>query len=50
MEFNGNRIGPCWPQSATASNFLRDVSFTGTLTVADKGLTNSVLATGLPPP
>jgi hypothetical protein len=37
-------------QRVTSANYLRDVNATGTLTVADKGLTNAVLTTSLPAP
>ena len=34
----------------TTANFLKDVNASGTLTLADKGLTNANLTTALPPP
>jgi hypothetical protein len=34
----------------TAANFIKDVNATGTLTVADKGVTNANLTRALPPP
>jgi hypothetical protein len=37
-------------QVVTAANYTKDINATGTLTVADKGLTNAVLATALPSP
>jgi hypothetical protein len=33
-----------------AANYLKDVNATGTLTVADKGITNANLAKALPAP
>jgi hypothetical protein len=37
-------------QVATAANFPKDVNASGTITVADKGITNANLATALPAP
>lgn len=37
-------------QSVTTTNYLRDVNASGTLTVADKAITNANLATALPAP
>lgn len=37
-------------QPVSPSNFLKDVNASGTLTVADKGLTNSNLTRALPAP
>jgi hypothetical protein len=37
-------------QPVTSANFLKDVSASGTLTLADKGLTNSNLTKALPAP
>jgi hypothetical protein len=37
-------------QSVTASNYLKDVNASGTLTLADKGITNANLAKALPLP
>jgi hypothetical protein len=37
-------------QPVTAANYLRDVNASGTLTVADKGITNANLTKGLPTP
>jgi hypothetical protein len=37
-------------QTLTAANFLKDVNVSGTLTLADKGLTNVNLTKALPPP
>jgi hypothetical protein len=37
-------------QLTTAANYLTDVNASGSITVADKGLTNTNLAQGLPPP
>jgi hypothetical protein len=37
-------------QSVTASNFLRDLNASGTLTVADKGVANAHIAKALPAP
>jgi hypothetical protein len=37
-------------QPLTAANFLKDVNVSGTLTLADKGFTNSNLTKALPPP
>lgn len=37
-------------QPVTAANFLKDVNASGTLSLADKGLTNVQLTTGLPAP
>jgi hypothetical protein len=34
----------------TSSNFIKDVNASGTLTVADKGLTNANLTRNLPAP
>jgi hypothetical protein len=37
-------------QTVTAANFLKDVSVSGTLTVADKAIVNSDLTHNLPAP
>ena len=37
-------------QPVTASNYLKDINFSGTLTVADKGLANAHLTEALPAP
>ena len=37
-------------QPVTAANYLKDVNATGTLTVADKGITNANLTKALPLP
>jgi hypothetical protein len=37
-------------QFVNATNFTKDVNASGTLTVADKGITNANLAKALPPP
>jgi len=37
-------------QMVTATNFLKDVNASGTLTLADKGITNAHLTKALPPP
>ena len=37
-------------QVVTAANYLKDVNASGTLTVADKGMTNGNLTKALPAP
>ena len=37
-------------QPVTAANYLKDINVTGTLTLADKGITNANLTHALPPP
>jgi hypothetical protein len=37
-------------QPVTGSNYLKDVNATGTLTFGDKGITNTQVTKGLPPP
>jgi hypothetical protein len=37
-------------QLVTAANYLKDVNASGTLTLADKGLTNARLTSFLPAP
>jgi hypothetical protein len=37
-------------QLTTPANYLKDVNASGTISVADKGLTNANLSQGLPPP
>ena len=37
-------------QFVTATNYLKDVNASGTLTVADKGITNAQLTKALPAP
>ncbi len=37
-------------QAVTASNFLKDVNASGTLSVADKAITNANLTKALPAP
>jgi hypothetical protein len=37
-------------QPVTAANYLKDVNVSGTLSLADKGITNAVLTTALPAP
>jgi hypothetical protein len=37
-------------QPVTAASYLKDINFSGTLTVADKGLANARLTGALPAP
>ena len=37
-------------QPVTAANYLKDVNASGTLTLADKGITNANLTKALPAP